>query len=88
MRPEVRGACEILGIDPLTIANEGKLLVVLPADCAEAALAAIRGHALGAEARLVGEVLPEPGGMVFLRTGIGGTRVVDMLAGDPLPRIC
>jgi hydrogenase expression/formation protein HypE len=84
----VRGACEILGFDPLTIANEGKLLAVVAPDSADAALAALRAHPLGREAALIGEVRAEPVAMVFLRTDIGGTRVLDMLVGDPLPRIC
>ncbi len=88
VRAEVRGACEILGLDPLTIANEGKLLAVVAPDAAKAALAAMRAHPLGREAAIIGTVQPEPVGMVFLRTEIGGTRVLDMLVGDPLPRIC
>lgn len=88
VRPAVRGACEILGLDPLTIANEGKLIAIVPPESAEAALAVMRRHPLGAEASLIGEVRAEPPGMVFLRTEIGGTRVLDMLVGDPLPRIC
>jgi hydrogenase expression/formation protein HypE len=84
----VRGACEILGLDPLTIANEGKLIAVVAADVAAAALAALRAHPLGQQAALIGEVRPEPSGMVFLRTELGGARVLDMLVGDPLPRIC
>jgi hydrogenase expression/formation protein HypE len=88
VRPEVRGACEILGLDPLTIANEGKLLAVVAPAAAKAALAAMRAHPLGKEAAIIGTVQPEPAGMVFLRTEIGGTRVLDMLVGDPLPRIC
>ncbi|GAC1553225.1 MAG: hydrogenase expression/formation protein HypE [Herpetosiphon sp.] len=88
VRAGVRGACEILGLDPLTIANEGKLLAIVAADHADAALAAMRGHPLGREAAIIGEVRAEPVAMVFLRTDIGGTRVLDMLVGDPLPRIC
>jgi hydrogenase expression/formation protein HypE len=84
----VRGACEILGLDPLTIANEGKLLAVVAPDKAEAALAAMRRHPLGREAAIIGAVQDDPAGMVFLRTDIGGMRVLDMLVGDPLPRIC
>lgn len=84
----VRGACEILGLDPLHIANEGKLVAVLPHDEAEAGLAALRSHPLGAAAAIVGEVVEEPEGMVLVRTGVGGSRVLDMLVGDPLPRIC
>jgi hydrogenase expression/formation protein HypE len=85
---EVRGACEILGLDPLTIANEGKLLAIVAPERAEAALAAMRAHPLGREAAIIGEVCAEPAAIVFLRTDIGGTRVLDMLVGDPLPRIC
>jgi len=88
VRPEVRGACEILGLDPLTIANEGKMLAIVSAEKADAALAAMRSHPLGSEAAIIGTVQAEPAGMVFLRTDIGGMRVLDMLVGDPLPRIC
>jgi hydrogenase expression/formation protein HypE len=88
VRAEVRGACEILGLDPLTIANEGKLLAVVAPKFAGAALAAMRGHPMGREAAIIGTVQPGPAGMVFMRTAIGGTRVLDMLVGDPLPRIC
>jgi hydrogenase expression/formation protein HypE len=88
VHPEVRGACEILGLDPLTIANEGKLLAVVTPEKVEAALAAMRSHPLGREATIIGTVQAEPQGMVFLRTDIGGLRVLDMLVGDPLPRIC
>jgi len=84
----VRGACEILGLDPLTIANEGKLLAIVAPDKAMDALAAMRSHPLGCEAAIIGLVQAEPPGMVFLRTDIGGMRVLDMLVGDPLPRIC
>ncbi|MBE3561904.1 MAG: hydrogenase expression/formation protein HypE [Ktedonobacteraceae bacterium] len=88
VRAEVRGACEILGLDPLTIANEGKMLAVVAAEKAESALAAMRAHPLGREATIIGTIQAEPPGMVFLRTEIGGLRVLDMLVGDPLPRIC
>ena len=88
VRPEVRGACEILGLDPLTIANEGKMLAIVSAEKAEAALVAMRSHPLGRETAIIGTVQAEPAGMVFLRTDIGGMRVLDMLVGDPLPRIC
>ena len=84
----VRGACEILGLDPLTIANEGKLLAVVAPEAAEHALAVMRAHPLGREAAIIGSVQAEPPGLVFLRTEIGGMRVLDMLVGDPLPRIC
>jgi hydrogenase expression/formation protein HypE len=85
---EVRGVAEILGIDPLYIANEGKLVAVVARDDTARALELMRSRTEGAEAAVIGEVLAEPEGMVFIRTGFGGTRVVDMLIGDPLPRIC
>lgn len=88
VRAEVRGACELLGLDPLTIANEGKLLAIVAPEVANTVLAAMRAHPLGANAAIIGEVREEPAAMVFLRTDIGGTRVLDMLVGDPLPRIC
>ncbi len=88
VRQAVRGACEILGLEPLHIANEGKLVAIVPREQASVALAALRSHALGAESAIIGEVIAQPEGMVLLRTGIGGSRVLDMLVGDPLPRIC
>jgi hydrogenase expression/formation protein HypE len=88
VRPVVRGACEILGLEPLHIANEGKLVAIVPREQAERALSAMQGHVFGRDAAIVGEVFSEPQGMVLLRTGIGGSRVLDMLVGDPLPRIC
>ncbi|MDX1524442.1 MAG: AIR synthase-related protein, partial [Anaerolineae bacterium] len=84
----VRGACEILGLDPLTIANEGKLLAIVAADWADVALETMQAHPLGQQAAIIGEVRAEPPGLVFLQTELGGTRVLDMLVGDPLPRIC
>jgi hydrogenase expression/formation protein HypE len=88
VRPEVNGACEILGIDPLYVANEGKLVAVVGPEGADDALAAVRAHPLGADAAIVGEIVSDPPAMVRLDTAFGGSRVVDMLAGDPLPRIC
>ncbi len=88
VRAEVNGACEILGIDPLYVANEGKLMAVVAAEAAADALAALRSRALGADAEIVGEVRDGPPGLVLLETAFGGRRVVDMLVGDPLPRIC
>ena len=88
VREVVQGACEILGLDPLYVANEGKLLAVVADDGAEAALAALRGVPGGEEAALIGEVRAEPAGMVLMHTQFGGTRMIDMLIGDPLPRIC
>lgn len=86
--PQVLGACDLLGIDPLYVANEGKFVAVVAAEEADAAVAAMRTHHQGADAAVVGEILPEPNGIVALRTSFGGSRIVDMLVGDPLPRIC
>jgi hydrogenase expression/formation protein HypE len=88
VRPQVAAACELLGIDPLYVANEGKFVAVLAPDEAAAGLAALRGHALGANAVRIGEIRTDPPGIVVLLTQLGGTRIVDMLVGDPLPRIC
>jgi len=88
VRPAVRGACELLGLDPLTIANEGKLLAIVAPDAADTVLEAMRAHPLGLDAAIIGSVQAEPKSLVFLRTDIGGRRVLDMLVGDPLPRIC
>ncbi|MDW8028026.1 MAG: hydrogenase expression/formation protein HypE [Armatimonadota bacterium] len=88
IRPEVRGACEILGIDPLYVANEGKMLFVVPPEDADLVLTTLKQHPLGKEAAIIGQVEDEPKGIVLLETGIGGSRVLDMLTGDPLPRIC
>jgi hydrogenase expression/formation protein HypE len=88
IRPEVNGACEILGLDPLTIANEGRFIAIVASEDAETALQALQNNPQGSEACIIGEVLEEPEGMVFLRTALGGHRVLDMLVGDPLPRIC
>jgi hydrogenase expression/formation protein HypE len=85
---EVKGACEILGLDPLYVANEGKLLAFVPAEESDRVLAAMRGHPLGKDAAIIGEVVDDYPGMVMMKTRIGGTRVVDMLAGEQLPRIC
>jgi hydrogenase expression/formation protein HypE len=86
--PMVLGACDMLGIDPLYVANEGKFVAVVPPDEAEAAVTALRSHPLGAAAGIVGEIVEQPEGVVALRTAFGGSRIVDMLVGDPLPRIC
>ena len=88
VRNAVNGACEILGIDALYVANEGKLVAVVPPEECDAALAALRAHPLGADAAVIGEVREEPPGVVVINTGFGGQRIVDMLVGDPLPRIC
>ena len=86
--PDVGGACEILGIDPLYVANEGKLVAFVAPELADTALAAMRGIPGGGRAALVGEVGTEPPGMVLVETTFGGRRVMDQLVGDPLPRIC
>jgi hydrogenase expression/formation protein HypE len=85
---EVKGACEILGLDPLYVANEGKLLAMVSADSADSVLAAMRGHPLGAKAAVIGEVIADHPGFVTMKTRVGGNRVVDMLSGEQLPRIC
>ena len=88
VRPEVRGACELLGIDPLYVACEGRIVVIVDPGAAEAAVAALRTHPLGAGAAVVGRIAEDPPGLVLLKTGFGGTRIIDLLVGDPLPRIC
>lgn len=87
-RPQVRGACEILGLDPLHIANEGQMLAVVSEEVADRALAAVQSVAGFEAAAFIGEVTDEPAGRVLSRSSYGGTRIVDMLVGDPLPRIC
>lgn len=88
LRTEVRGACEMLGLDPLYVANEGKLIAVVPSEDASRTLAAMRSHPLGRHAEVVGEVVADHPGMVVLRSRVGGSRVVTLLAGEQLPRIC
>lgn len=88
VRPDVRGACEILGIDPLYVANEGRLLVVVASEWCSAVLDAIQRDKLGTDACIIGEIVPEPLRLVLVKTAMGGTRVADMLVGDALPRIC
>jgi hydrogenase expression/formation protein HypE len=88
VRPDVRGACELLGIDPLYVACEGRLVAVVDGDQVDAAMAALRSHPLGAGAAVIGRVRDDPPGLVLLKTAFGGTRIVDLLVGDPLPRIC
>ncbi|MCO6443056.1 MAG: hydrogenase expression/formation protein HypE [Anaerolineae bacterium] len=88
VRPAVRAACELLGMDPLYVANEGKLIAILPREDADAALTALRAHPLGTEAAIIGQVVERHPGVVVAKTGIGGTRVVDMQIGEQLPRIC
>jgi hydrogenase expression/formation protein HypE len=88
VRPAVAAACELLGLDPLNIANEGRVLVFCPAADAARALAALQAHPLGREAALIGEVITDPRHFVQMRTRFGGRRMIDWLAGDALPRIC
>lgn len=88
VRDVVRGACELLGLDPLHIANEGQFLAVIAADAADEALEALRKTPGGEEARIIGEIQEQPAGAVLITTQYGGTRIIDMLVGDPLPRIC
>jgi len=88
IREEVKGACEILGLDPLYLANEGKLVAMVPRADAERVLAAMRAHPAGCDAAIIGEVTQEPAGVVVLHTSFGGQRIVDMLVGEQLPRIC
>lgn len=85
---EVRGACEILGLDPLYVANEGKLVAFVPAKNSESVLAAMKAHPYGTDAAVIGEVVSDHPGTVVMKSRIGGSRVVDMLSGEQLPRIC
>ncbi|HEV2088475.1 MAG TPA: hydrogenase expression/formation protein HypE [Cryptosporangiaceae bacterium] len=88
VRAEVNGACELLGIDPLYVACEGRLVAVVDGAMVDDALAALRAHPLGEGAAVIGTIKDDPPGLVLLKTTFGGTRIVDMLVGDPLPRIC
>ncbi len=88
VRPEVRGACDMLGIDPLYVANEGKLVAMVHPGEAAAVVEAMRRHRYGRDAAIVGEVRAEHPGRVVMKTALGASRIVDMLVGDPLPRIC
>ncbi len=88
VNPAVRSACEMLGMDPIYVANEGKLLAIVPESCGEAVLQAMRAHPLGRQAAVIGQVTDRHPGMLVARTGIGGTRVISMQIGEQLPRIC
>jgi hydrogenase expression/formation protein HypE len=88
VRPDVSAACELLGLDPLYVANEGKLVAICPGEGAEDLLAAMRAHPLGREAAIIGEVVDDPLGFVQMQTVFGGGRIVDWLTGEQLPRIC
>ena len=88
VREEVKGVCELLGLDPLYLANEGKLVVVVPRSHSESVLCAMKSHPYGRDACIVGEVIASPPGVVIMQTAFGSERIVDMLVGDQLPRIC
>lgn len=88
IREETKGVCELLGLDPLYLANEGKLIAAVPKSHGVAVLAAMRAHPAGRKAAIIGEVLAEPKGLVILASAFGGERIIDRLAGEPLPRIC
>lgn len=88
VREQVRGACELLGLDPLYVANEGKLIAIVAPDAAASVLQAMRSHPLGASATVIGTVKESDAGLVTMRTALGTSRIVDMLTGDQLPRIC
>ncbi len=88
LRAEVRGMCEILGLDPLYLANEGKLLAIVPADHADELIKVMQQHPAGKDSVIIGKVSDEPAGRVVMQTGFGGERIVDMLVGEQLPRIC
>lgn len=88
IREEVQGVCEILGLDPLYLANEGKLVVVVPKSHSESILSAMKSHSAGEYSSIIGEVIESPSGVVLLQTAFGTERIVDMLVGDQLPRIC
>lgn len=88
VKEEVKGACEILGLDPLYVANEGKLVAIVPSEKAESVLETMGKHPYGTDSAVIGEVIPEPAGRVILESHVGGHRIVDMLSGEQLPRIC
>ena len=88
MKPEVAAACELLGLDPLFVANEGKLVAVVAPEGAEALLAAMRAHPLGRDSAIVGTAVEDDQRFVQMTTSFGGGRIVDWLSGEQLPRIC
>jgi hydrogenase expression/formation protein HypE len=85
---QVEALCELMGLDPLYIANEGKLVAIVGKDHVKKVLSAMKGDSRGKDAAIIGEVVAENPGSVLMKTKIGGTRIVDMLTGEPLPRIC
>jgi hydrogenase expression/formation protein HypE len=88
VKPDVKGACEVLGIDPLYVANEGKLVAVVPNDVADDMVNAMRKHELGKDSKIIGEVTNKNRGIVVQQTGLGVNRIVDLPIGEQLPRIC
>jgi hydrogenase expression/formation protein HypE len=88
IKPQVSAACEFLGLDPLYVANEGKLVAIAPAEDAQRLLMTMRAHPLGRDAAIIGEVVADPLGFVQMETTFGGRRNVDWLTGEQLPRIC
>ncbi|MBV5337164.1 MAG: hydrogenase expression/formation protein HypE, partial [Deltaproteobacteria bacterium] len=88
VNPSVRGICEMLGLDPLYLANEGKLVAIVPVDQATQILAAMKSHPYGGEAAIIGRVLDQPVGRLFMRAPYGSQRILDVMVSDPLPRIC
>src|SRR5262249_21371806 len=88
IRPEVHAACEMLGLDPLYVANEGKLVAIVPPDDADRLVKIMRQHTLGRDAAVIGTVVAEHPGLVVMQSLVGGERVVTLLAGEQLPRIC
>ena len=88
VKPEVKGACEVLGIDPLYVANEGKLIAIVPSDVADEMVNKMRSHEFGKDAKIIGEVTDKNPGIVVQQTGLGANRIVDMPIGEQLPRIC
>jgi hydrogenase expression/formation protein HypE len=88
IREEVNGVCEILGLEPLYLANEGKLVIIAPPEKADLILATMKNHPTGKQASIIGEIIPTPPGIVLLKTKFGAERIIDMLVGDQLPRIC
>ena len=88
VQPDVQSACDLLGMDPIYVANEGKLIAIVAAESAGPVLAAMRGHDLGTRAAIIGRITADHPGLLVAKTGIGGTRVIPMQLGEQLPRIC
>jgi hydrogenase expression/formation protein HypE len=88
IKESVRGMCELLGFDPMYVANEGKVVMVVPAEDADAIIQAMKAHEHAYETRVIGEIVDDHPGRAWLKTSIGGNRIIDMLAGEQLPRIC